>query len=33
VALEHPGPFTLRLYVDRLGRSTVVSVPFRVRPR
>jgi hypothetical protein len=33
VALEHPGPFTLRLYVDRLGRSTVVSVPFQVRPR
>jgi hypothetical protein len=33
VALEHPGSFTLRLYVDRLGRSMVVSVPFRVRPR
>jgi hypothetical protein len=33
VALEQPGPFTLRLYVDRLGRSTVVSVPFQVQPR
>jgi hypothetical protein len=33
VALEQPGPFALRLYVDRLGSSTVVSVPFQVQPR
>lgn len=33
VALEHPGSFTIRLYVDKLRRSTVVSAPFTVRRR
>ena len=33
VALEHPGSFRLWLYVDKLGRSAVVSTPVTVRQR
>jgi hypothetical protein len=33
VALQHPGSFTLWLYADKLGRSAVLSAPFRVRRR
>jgi hypothetical protein len=33
VALEHPGSFRLWLYVDKPGRSAVVSVPVVVRRR
>ena len=33
VALEHPGSFRLWLYVDKLGRSAVVSAPVTVRRR
>ncbi len=33
VALEHPGSFRLWLYVDKQGRSAVVSAPVMVRRR
>jgi hypothetical protein len=33
VALEHPGAFRLWLYVDKPGRSAVVSAPVAVRRR
>jgi hypothetical protein len=33
VALEHPGSFRIWLYVDKPGRSAVVSGPVAVRPR
>jgi hypothetical protein len=33
VALEHPGSFRIWLYVDKPGRSAVVSVPVTVRRR
>jgi hypothetical protein len=33
VALEHPGSFRLWLYVDKPGRSAVVSAPVTVRRR
>ena len=33
VALEHPGSFRLWLYVDKQGRSVVVSAPVMVRRR
>lgn len=33
VALEHPGSFQVWLYVDKPGRSAVVSAPVTVRRR
>lgn len=33
VALEHPGPFRVWLYVDKPGQSAVVSAPVTVRRR
>jgi hypothetical protein len=33
VALEHPGSFRVWLYVDKPGRSAIVSAPVVVRHR